>query len=80
MGHSCCHRGPVGQGTADVRAGLADVSWEPPARGGFTRSYRFGEWISDPVTPLFESWLLSAMEERMHAVFRDALGQVMPRP
>jgi hypothetical protein len=40
------------------------VSWESPAPGAFTRQLRFGEWISEPVTPLFESWLLTAMEER----------------
>jgi pyruvate,water dikinase len=32
------------------------------------------------VTPLFESWLLSAMEERTHAFYRKELGQVVPRP
>jgi phosphohistidine swiveling domain-containing protein len=57
-----------------------DVSWEPPAPGFYTRTYRFGEWISEPVTPLFESWLLSAMEERTHAYYRKWLGQVVPRP
>ena len=57
-----------------------EVSWEPPARGAFSRSYRFGEWIAEPVTPLFESWLLSAMEERLHEILREGLGQGAPRP
>ena len=35
---------------------------EPFAPGAYTRALRFGEWIAEPVTPLFESWLLSAME------------------
>jgi phosphoenolpyruvate synthase/pyruvate phosphate dikinase len=39
-----------------------DVSWDAPEPGFYTRTYRFGEWISQPVTPLFESWLLTAME------------------
>src|SRR5918996_959722 len=39
-----------------------------------------GEWIGEPVTPLFESWLLSAMEERMHAWFFAMIGQRAPRP
>jgi rifampicin phosphotransferase len=56
------------------------VSWAPPARGAFTRQFRFGEWIGAPVTPLFESWLLSAMEERMHAWFFEQLGQRAPEP
>jgi len=57
-----------------------EVSWDPPASGAFTRTFRFGEWISEPVTPLFESWLLTAMEDRMHALFRELIGQIAPRP
>jgi phosphohistidine swiveling domain-containing protein len=57
-----------------------EVSWEPPAPGAFTRQLRFGEWIHEPVTPLFESWLLTAMEERLHAQLRTWIGQHAPRP
>ena len=57
-----------------------DVSWAPPAPGWYTRQLRFGEWISEPVTPLFESWLLTAMEERTHADYLRLLGQRVPRP
>ncbi len=57
-----------------------DASWEANAPGFYTRTYRFGEWISEPVTPLFESWLLTAMEERTHALYREWLGQTVPRP
>jgi pyruvate,water dikinase len=57
-----------------------DLSWDPPAPGFYTRTYRFGEWISEPVTPLFESWLLSTMEDRTHALYRELLGQRIPRP
>ena len=57
-----------------------NVSWDAPAPGMYTRTYRFGEWISEPVTPLFESWLLGTMEERTHALYRKWLGQVIPRP
>jgi phosphohistidine swiveling domain-containing protein len=57
-----------------------DVSWDPPARGTFTRTFRFGEWISEPVTPLFESWLLTAMEERLHSLLAELLGERDPRP
>lgn len=57
-----------------------DVSWEPPAPGAYTRQLRFGEWISEPVTPLFESWLLTAMEERVHADYLNMIGQRIPRP
>jgi pyruvate,water dikinase len=57
-----------------------EVSWEPPARGAYTRALRFGEWIAEPVTPLFESWLLSTLEERLHAWIRSQLGQRAPLP
>jgi rifampicin phosphotransferase len=57
-----------------------EVSWDPPAKGVFSRSYRFGEWLSEPVTPLFESWLLTTMEETFHAGLRTALGQHIARP
>ncbi len=57
-----------------------DVSWESPARGAYTRQLRFGEWISEPVTPLFESWLLSTMEDVLHAQLFKFLGQRAPRP
>jgi rifampicin phosphotransferase len=56
------------------------VSWESPAPGAYTRQLRFGEWISEPVTPLFESWLLTAMEERTHADYLKLIGQRVPRP
>ena len=56
------------------------VSWDPPAPGAFTRQFRLGEWIGAPVSPLFESWLLTAMEERMHAWFFAQIGQRAPAP
>jgi phosphohistidine swiveling domain-containing protein len=56
------------------------VSWTPPAPGAYTRQLRMGEWIGAPVTPLFESWLLSAMEDGMHAMFKEEIGQGAPRP
>ena len=46
---------------------LDQPTWEPPSPGVYTRSLRFGEWVSEPVTPLFESWLLSRLEARLHA-------------
>lgn len=56
------------------------VSWEPPVRGAFSRAFRFGEWIPEPVTPLFESWLLTRMEDRLHEVHTAWVGQAAPRP
>src|SRR3989304_6272368 len=56
------------------------VSWSPPAKGCFGRSLRFGEWIFEPVTPLFESWLLTSMEHRLHEVPRRQAGIIAPEP
>jgi len=57
-----------------------EVSWQSPAPGAYTRQLRFGEWISEPVTPLFESWLLTLMEDRLHALLLRWIGQRAPRP
>ncbi|HEV2005987.1 MAG TPA: PEP/pyruvate-binding domain-containing protein [Candidatus Limnocylindrales bacterium] len=57
-----------------------DGPWASPAPGAFSRALRFGEWIPEPVTPLFESWLLSTMEESLHAQLRVWIGQHAPRP
>jgi pyruvate,water dikinase len=56
-----------------------DVRWEAPP-GAFARNFRLGEWIGDPVTPLFESWLLTTMEDTMHADYARLIGQPAPRP
>ncbi|MDQ2914544.1 MAG: PEP-utilizing enzyme [Chloroflexota bacterium] len=56
-----------------------DVRWDAPP-GAFARNFRLGEWIGDPVTPLFESWLLTTMEETMHADYARLVGQPAPRP
>ena len=53
--------------------------WDAPA-GAFARNFRLGEWIGEPVTPLFESWLLTTMEETMHADYARLVGQRPPRP
>src|SRR5262245_21101200 len=56
------------------------ISWDPSARGIYSRSFRLGEWIFEPVTPLFESWLLSGMEEALHAQLFRWVGQRAPQP
>lgn len=55
------------------------VRWEAPP-GAFARNFRLGEWIGEPVTPLFESWLLTTMEETMHGQYARMIGQPAPRP
>ena len=65
---------------ASTPPAVEPISWDPPTRGSYTRTFRYGEWITGPVTPLFESWLLTTMEEQLHRRLRDLLGQVAPRP
>jgi pyruvate,water dikinase len=38
------------------------VSWRSPTKGGWMRNFRLGEWLPEPVTPLFDSWLLRRIE------------------
>ena len=55
------------------------VRWDAPP-GAFARNFRLGEWIGEPVTLLFESWLLTTMEETMHGEYARLVGQPAPRP
>jgi len=57
-----------------------EVSWDPPAPGGFSRTFRLGEWISGPVTPLFEWWLLPAIGDGLHSTRQQWVGLRAPRP
>ncbi|MEQ1912691.1 MAG: PEP/pyruvate-binding domain-containing protein, partial [Vicinamibacterales bacterium] len=57
----------------------AAVSWSVPW-GGWVRNFRLGEWIGDPVTPSFESWLLRGIEEGMHGHVERLTGWRMARP
>jgi pyruvate,water dikinase len=56
------------------------VSWESPLPGGWTRNFRIGEWLPEPVTPLCDTWLLPRMEERYAAASRAYLGVYPPLP
>lgn len=61
--------------------GLPDVAnWDPPLPGIWTREIRLGEWLGAPVTPLFESWLLTAIEEGAHSDYARLIGVPITRP
>jgi rifampicin phosphotransferase len=56
------------------------VEWKSPRPGSWTRQFRMGEWLSEPVTPLFESWLLTGIElGHASALYRNG-GFLPPRP
>ncbi len=38
------------------------LTWSPPGRGWWLRNFRLGEWLPEPVTPLFAGWLLPVLE------------------
>jgi pyruvate,water dikinase len=38
------------------------VEWTPPATGYWMRNLRLGEWLPEPMTPLFQDWLLVLIE------------------
>jgi len=56
------------------------VEWKAPLPGAWARHFRLGEWLGDPVTPLFESWGLSRIEERLFANLRQIGGLPPPQP
>jgi pyruvate,water dikinase len=56
------------------------LQWAAPLPGGWLRNFRLGEWIGDPVTPLFESWLLTRLEERLFENFRKIVKGPVPQP
>jgi rifampicin phosphotransferase len=55
-------------------------AWRAPYPGGWARNFRFGEWLGDPVTPLFETWLLPAMERSFWVGLRRVADMPAPRP
>ncbi len=44
-----------------ITALAPQVSWTPPGSGYWIRNLRMGEWLPEPVTPLFEDWLLERL-------------------
>lgn len=55
------------------------VSWQSPTKGGWMRNFRLGEWLPEPVTPLFASWPLARIEaSEMAAEARDFGLRVRP--
>ena len=55
------------------------VAWQAPGPGGWARHFRIGEWLGDPVTPLFATWLLPRLDERFW-LQNDRLIGIPPRP
>jgi rifampicin phosphotransferase len=56
------------------------VRWVSPLPGGWTRNFRIGEWLPEPVTPLCDTWLLPRMEAQYAVSSRAILGVYPPLP
>jgi pyruvate,water dikinase len=62
-------------------AAAADpTAWRAPSPGGWARDFRFGEWLGDPLTPLFETLLLPTLESSFWAALRRTTGMPTPHP
>jgi rifampicin phosphotransferase len=54
------------------------VAWEPPGPGVWLRNQRLGEWLPDPLTPLFAEWLLPRIIDGVADGMRGTVGVVIP--
>ncbi len=50
------------------------TEWRAPLPGGWTRTFRFGEWLPEPLTPLFETWLLPRLHAGFNGFYRRQSG------
>jgi pyruvate,water dikinase len=53
------------------------VTWSAPHDGWWLRNFRLGEWLPEPVTPLFADWLLPALERGAARAMRAESGIAM---
>jgi pyruvate,water dikinase len=56
------------------------VDWTPPAPGYWMRNLRLGEWLPEPMTPLFADWLLQRLDHGEQQATRDHVGAALAFP
>jgi rifampicin phosphotransferase len=56
------------------------VTWTPPAPGYWMRNLRLGEWLPEPMTPLFADWLLERIDQGELRATREHAGAALPFP
>jgi rifampicin phosphotransferase len=56
------------------------VDWTPPAPGYWMRNLRLGEWLPEPMTPLFADWLLERLDHGEQQATRDHVGTTLAFP
>lgn len=54
------------------------VDWTPPSPGYWMRSFRLGEWLPEPMTPLFRDWLLEQIETGYLQGMQQTAGAAVP--
>jgi pyruvate,water dikinase len=54
------------------------VDWTAPGPGLWQRNFRLGEWLAEPMTPLFADWLLPCIEGGYLDGMRDTVGTTVP--
>ena len=54
------------------------VSWAPPGKGSWLRNFRLGEWLPEPVTPLFMDWVIPRMDAAYNKAVRRSAGIDIP--
>ena len=53
------------------------VTWTPPGPGYWMRNFRLGEWLPEPMTPLFRDWLRQDIEAGYLAGMRQTAGAAL---
>jgi rifampicin phosphotransferase len=56
------------------------VSWAPPTPGYWMRNLRLGEWLPEPMTPLFADWLLAQIDHGEQQATRADVGTTLAFP
>jgi rifampicin phosphotransferase len=56
------------------------IVWPTPGPGYWLRNLRLGEWLPEPLTPLFRDWLLERIEEGTQLGMRATAGAAVPFP
>lgn len=56
------------------------VTWSPPGSGLWACNFRLGEWLPEPVTPLFGDWLLPVFDAGFRAAMHATAGATVSFP
>jgi rifampicin phosphotransferase len=56
------------------------VDWTPPTPGYWMRNLRLGEWLPEPMTPLFADWLLERLDHGEQQATRAHVGAALEFP